>query len=286
MFFARKIQGNQMKPRLYLLLILLATVLAFFAHSRGIFSSASTQATAPQAPTAPRTPVLVELFTSEGCSSCPPADALVARLVQSQPVPGAEIIVLKEHVDYWNRSDWRDRFSSPQFTSRQHRYADFFGADTVYTPQMVVDGAVEFVGSNERRALAAVSSAAKSPKPALQLQLIPSTTSDDAALRISLPSSPTGSPGDTAELFLALTEGGITSEIRGGENVGRTILHEAVVRRLESVTTFAKNSPALSRDVPLKLDPAWNRQRLRAVAFLQERTSRRILAVSSLSLAP
>src|SRR5213594_3831029 len=101
---------------------------------------------------AERGPVLVELFTSEGCSSCPPADALLARLEKSQPVAEAEIIVLSEHVDYWNRLGWRDPFSSVEFTLRQQRYTEGFRRDGAYTPQMVVDGRVEFVGSDERQA--------------------------------------------------------------------------------------------------------------------------------------
>jgi hypothetical protein len=112
------------------------------------------------------TPVLVELFTSEGCSSCPPADELLSRLQQSQPVAGVEVIALSEHVDYWNRLGWADPFSSAALTERQRQYATVLRGNRVYTPQMVVDGQAGFVGSDSPQALRAIAEAAESRKPA------------------------------------------------------------------------------------------------------------------------
>src|SRR3954452_17804240 len=112
---------------------------------------------------ASRIPVLVELFTSEGCSSCPPADTLLGVLDEKQPIPGAEVIVVSEHVDYWNYIGWTDPFSSAVYSRRQQEYGRRLGLESVYTPQMVVDGQFQFVGSDERLATAAITRSARVP---------------------------------------------------------------------------------------------------------------------------
>src|SRR5262252_7462438 len=115
----------------------------FFVIVCSVWGAANEAATAASS----GQPVLIELFTSEGCSSCPPADGLLERLDKTQPVPGAHIIVLSEHVDYWNYIGWTDPYSSSAYSARQEIYAKAFGQqENVYTPQMIVDGQIEFNG--------------------------------------------------------------------------------------------------------------------------------------------
>ena len=218
------------------------------------------------------TPVLVELFTSEGCSSCPPADALLAELDRGQPVPGAEVVVLSQHVDYWNRLGWRDPFSAAEFSNRQRDYARALGLDGVYTPQMVVDGRSQLLGSDAGGARETIAAAARAAKAKVRL------TIDGTRLRASLGALPV-TAGDAADVLLALTESGLLSRVTRGENEGRTLWHRGVVRRLSRIGVA--RAEGFTTETPLALDTAWRRASLRAVVFVQEQRSRRVLAVGS-----
>lgn len=172
---------------------------------------------------AQRVPVLVELFTSEGCSDCPPADALLGQLDSKQPVANAQAIVLSEHVTYWNREGWVDPFSLDGMTDRQEAYVRRFGLESSFTPQMVVDGATQFVGNNAPALLAAVQNAAKTPKQSLAIE---NARWDHGSATFSIRgASPPGS-----RLFAVLAANGTHREVSGGENAGRTLHHVAVVR--------------------------------------------------------
>ena len=235
--------------------------------------------THPANDTAQRTPVLVELFTSEGCSDCPPADSLLERLDKSQPVRDAELIVLSEHVDYWNDIGWRDPYSSHEYSQRQGKFAGYFGLGSVYTPQMVVDGRIELVGSDERGAIRAIESAAKSEKIPVNLSSIHREGSNTVALHVETGALPPSAPGRSANVLLALADESDESHVIRGENAGRTLRHVAVVRTLVLVGT-ADRTAGFSKDVRINLNSEKS-QGFRLVAFVQDPEAGRIWGVGS-----
>jgi hypothetical protein len=223
------------------------------------------------------TPVLVELFTSEGCSSCPPAEALLRRLGRTQPVREADAILLEEHVDYWDRLGWKDPFSSEAATARQEEYGEAFGGGQVYTPQMVVDGHAEFVGNSEGEALKAIRAASAAPKPAMHL-----SWADNGMLAIHIEQLTNSSRGDTSQVVLAIAENMLHSDVKRGENAGRALEHDGVVRQLVAVGKADAGSIGFSSTIAVRAAHEWSRANLRAVVFVQERHSRRILATAAI----
>ncbi len=236
---------------------------------------------------APAQTVVVELFTSEGCSSCPPADRLLSRLEvprygnarRSKQVvtvePGVEVIPLGEHVDYWDSLGWKDRFSSPLFSSRQQDYGKAFHLESVYTPQIVVDGQKEALGSDARAVQAAIRSAAKAPHAEVAIAM---TSPEMISFRVA--KLPPGS--HPADVLLAVTEDGLVDSVHAGENSGRQLRHAAVVRSLTSVGRLDPQHPGeYSATAQLNLRPDWNRANLKLVLFVQDRTTRHILGAAS-----
>jgi hypothetical protein len=226
--------------------------------------------------------VLIELFTSEGCSDCPPADALLEKLDRSQPLRNVELIVLSEHVDYWDDIGWKDPYSSHEFSVRQGDYAHRFRLDGVYTPQMVVDGDVELVGSDERRAIQASQNAAKAEKVPVALSSIHLEAN---ALAVHVESGPLTSSASpkSANVLLVLADDSDQSNVRRGENAGRILKHVAVVRKLIQVGTIDRDG-TFSRDVKVSTETA-NLRNLRIVAIVQEMAAGRILGVGSARLS-
>ncbi len=210
----------------------------------------------------PRTPVLVELFTSEGCSSCPPADEALAGLARTQPVEGVELIALGFHVDYWDYLGWKDPYASPQHSARQRRYALDGDDNRVYTPQMVVDGERSFVGSDDE-ARAQAAAAARRPKVPLHL----TTRVEGSAVIVTVRMD--SAPARGLELWAVLAEDGLSSEVKRGENAGRKLAHAAVVRALATLPAPRAVDGGFVTEARLKLGSGWKRERLRAVAVLQ-----------------
>jgi hypothetical protein len=204
---------------------------------------------AVQAALAGDVPVLAELFTSEGCSSCPPADALLMKLDRFQPVAGAHIIVLSEHVDYWDSQGWRDPFSSPLFTRRQADYARLLGAE-VYTPQLVIDGRVQLNGSDGRDIQAAIARAAAKPKLPVHIAQA-RREGGDAVLQVTIPALPSGK----SDVWVAIADESDQSSVNKGENSGRKLAHVAVVRSLSKLGSVSK-SAGFDQTVRLPLSPA------------------------------
>jgi hypothetical protein len=265
-------------------------VLGFSAGVPGLMLVGRTigpEAVTPRAATAQDAmiPVVVELFTSEGCSSCPPADQLLAKLEAEQPIRNVEIIALEQHVDYWNNGGWMDPFSSSSFTARQYEYAAKLGNGNAYTPQMVVDGQSEFVGSRTGQARSVIEQA--SSKKKAEVSVTAAGRDKNEKFQVNIGAVPSLASGDTAEVWMAITETGLHSNVRGGENSGEDLHHAAVVRKLWKIGA-AKDSGASSFAVeePVKIDRGWKRENTRVVVFVQEKKSKKILGAGSAKLQP
>jgi hypothetical protein len=224
-------------------------------------------------------PVLVELFTSEGCSSCPPADALLQQLDRTQPVNGAQLIVLSEHVDYWNHIGWTDPYSSRFFSDRQSAYSDRFGLRTVYTPQMVVDGNAEFVGGDPQLASQAVQKALSLPKVAVRISGISLDASKSLRAHIDTDALPESLKIRKAEVYLVVALNHAESQVLRGENSGHRLSHVGVVQSLTKIGNLDAGK-TFSRDAQVKLDPKTDLTNLRVIAFVQQPGQRLVLGAA------
>jgi hypothetical protein len=223
---------------------------------------------------AARVPVLLELFTSEGCSSCPPADRLLEILDQKQPVVGADLIVLSEHVDYWDDLGWRDPFSSSQYTARQQDYTNKYHFDGVYTPQLVVDGRFGFVGSDGRGASSAIQKAIREPKIPIAISSV-SRESNHVSTHIELHADQHFK--GRAVLYVAIADNRVESQVARGENAGRSLAHVAVTRVLKPVGIIDLDGVS-AKDISLSVPQGASGSRM--VAFLQDPTSGHVLGVT------
>jgi hypothetical protein len=248
----------------------------------GIAALEAARSTVAPGPAPARQLVVAELFTSEGCSSCPPADALLQRISADSPVDGVQVLALEEHVDYWDNLGWRDPFSSAAFTRRQSAYADrVFHAGEIYTPQLVVDGAFEAVGSAATAVRSALTRAAERPPVNVQLAATASGQRSHVEVTIDVPAAVKRK--GAADILVAVVQDGLTSHVERGENRGRTLPHAAVVRSLTKIGELASGAPATSASGDVAIPPA--PARVRVVAFIQERDSLQVLGAAAITPA-
>ena len=228
-----------------------------------------------------RVPVLVELFTSEGCSSCPPADDVLTKLDSQQPIKEAEIIILSEHVDYWNYLGWKDPYSSAQSSARQKEYAAVFGKRGVYTPQVVINGRAEVVGSDERGIRREIQKAARPGTASVNatIQGIDSNGYATVAIKANRGS------GEAANVWIVITESGLSNAVKNGENGGRTLNHSGVARVMVKAGELNGTDSELSKQLRLVLFPDWKKENLKLVAFVQETGTRKVVGAVSVPVA-
>jgi hypothetical protein len=260
------------RSQLFLILSLAAVAL-----TGGVAASARDQVSVPGAKSA----VLVELFTSQGCSSCPPADRLLTELAARDDI---EIIPLSFHVDYWNYIGWTDPFSSKAWSNRQRRYGQHFGGDRIYTPQMIVNGRWEGVGSN-RTQIARLLERASTERPKAELGITAKLVSDDR-LKVSVTSARIDAKVESNlwSAWVAVVESDLVTPVGRGENAAKTLRNDWVVRRLERVSGLEPIKAGATASLEVILEDDWRRDKLSAVTFLQDSGSLRIHATATCSL--
>ena len=222
-------------------------------------------------------PVLVELFTSEGCSSCPPADALLRKLEGMRTDTGQRIVALSEHVTYWNRLGWADPFSADIFSDRQNDYGERFHLDEIYTPQAIVNGDREVNGSDGDAILRAVR--LEGHAPAVELEIL---SMKAGASALSLTYSVSGTlPPEGAEVYVALADDQDTSYVGRGENAGLTLKHVSVARSLtRMVKLWAPEQRTVTIPLPESLGAQYAGGR-HVVVFVQLAGLGKVLAIAS-----
>lgn len=232
--------------------------------------------TARSKPPGTREPVLVELFTSEGCGNCPPADRQLAFLETQQPVAGADVITLGYHVDYFNDRGWKDEYSSAEYTRRQNLYSMRLGAESMYTPQMIVDGRTQFIGSDSKKANDVIVKAAAEDKPDVSVKV------EGKRADVTITGLGTHTVGT---VVLASAEDGLVSDVKAGNNKGRKLPHISVVRNLKPFGKVPEKATEYSGSVELPSDPAWKAENVRYVVYVQEDQSGRIIAAGRVNIA-
>lgn len=265
----------------------LAAALSTLALGAVALASARSGSAAPSAPSGDRPIAIVELFTSQGCASCPPADRLLSKLAESGPYEG-RVLPLSFHVDYWNYIGWQDPYSSAQWTARQKQYAQkAFHTGRIYTPQVVVNGKAECVGSNEAAVLERVRGAlAEASAARVSLSLDPLTPEGQLHLRASAnllrdAGKAEGGARPDLDLWVAVYESGLSTEVKAGENSAKVLRNDRVVRRFEKVLSLpGKAGSKKEGELRLGIDKRWKASELGVAAFLQDPATLAIYAAA------
>jgi len=220
--------------------------------------------------------VLVELFTSQGCSSCPPADRLISAIATER---AGSVVALEFHVDFWNSGGWTDPFSSKDWTMRQVAYERALGQNQPYTPQAVVDGRVEMIGSDSERLRPALDAATAQPGGRIQLQLEPSPGRVELGADVTLPET---LHGRRLDLMAVVYQRDLTTPVGRGENGGHTLHNDFVVRSLERVDRIQAEGPASSHHAAtLRLSKDWDASTLGVAVFLQDPKTLEVVGAAS-----
>lgn len=221
-------------------------------------------------------PVLLELFTSQGCISCPPADDLLGELGKRP-----DVVALSLHVDYWNSLGWIDPFSAASYTERQRRYVREFKAQSPYTPMLVAGGQGHCVGSQVPEVEALIEQARKTPRIG-HIQLTPKI--EQGKLQLELAVDLSAATEKKLDLMVAIAEKNLETAVGRGENASRKLKNQHVVRRLEKVAAVPKTPGASSYRFEVKLDKDWKKENLEAVAFLQNPDTLKIEGAARVTL--
>lgn len=230
-------------------------------------------------------PVIVELFTSEGCSSCPPVDTFLRKVDTLQPIKGVQVIGIEEHVDYWNQDGWVDPYSGLQWTARQESYVMKFKDKTPFTPQLIIAGEKEMVPTSPAIVFNAIRQAAEQENVQVSVQPGATDGKDAQQFTIHVASAASAKP-PKADVWLAVTEEGLQMQVTSGENKGRTLEHAAVIRSLEKIGSLSdKPGAAFTADPRVKFKSSWKKPNLHVVVFVQDHKSMRIVGAGSANVA-
>lgn len=223
-----------------------------------------------------RRAVVVELFSSEGCSSCPSADIVLRDLARAGTHGTAEIIAIEEHVDYWNYLGWSDPFSSADWSARQRAYSTAMGFRGVYTPQAVVDGHTDIIGSDKDGLLEAITEAAKRPKARVLV------VRDANTLRVTISELP--KPMIDAEVLFTTTEEGLSTAVPRGENAGVTVVHAPIARSMEKLGVIRAGELTFATEKSLpRIDDA-KKNKMKAIVIVQGTGKKVILGSAAIPL--